>query len=88
MFFMAAQIPVMALHAVELAKHDQKMFELSIADLSDDDKKFAIEKRRLEQREDQKHRELCQAIRDSKPTQSPSLATAIFGGILIGSIFD
>lgn len=88
MFFIAAQIPAMALHAFEMAKHDRKMFELSIADLDEDGKKTAWEKRRLEQREDQKHRELCQAIRDTKPSGSPSLATALFGGILIGSMFD
>lgn len=85
--FIAVQIPAMALHAIELAKHDQKMFELSIADLSNEQKKEAREKRRTEQTEERRHRELCQAIRDSKRnTVDPG--TAFLGGLFIGSMFD
>ena len=48
-------------------EQERKMFELSIADFPAEEKAATREKRRLEQREDRKHRELCQAIRDSKP---------------------
>jgi hypothetical protein len=48
-------------------EEERKMFELSIVDLPAEEKAVAREKRRLEQREDRKRRELCQAIRDSKP---------------------
>lgn len=88
MYFMTDIIMASVSQQIKMIENEKKMFELSIADLDENGKKAAREKRRIEQREDRKHRELCQAIRDSKPAQSPSLATALFGGIILGSIID
>lgn len=69
---------------------ERKMFELSIADLPAEEKAAAREKRRLEQREDRKHRELCQAIRDSKPAPQSNIGLAglVFGSCLAASMIN
>jgi len=86
----AAMAMVSAINEMNLYEHGNKMFELSIANLSDEQKTIAREKRRLEQREDRKHRELCQAIRDSKPAANNGIGVAglIFGSCLTASIIN
>ena len=87
MFFDVTGIVITAYAVVEQFKHDEKRFEKSIENFSDAEKKAAREKRRIEQIEERRHRELCQAIRDSKPESKSNLAAMIIGASIIsGSI--
>lgn len=88
MFF--ADIAIAAAYgASEQFKLEEKIFEKSIADLTPEEKQAAREKRRLEKIEERRHRELCQAIRDSKPdNKGIGMAGLIFGACLAGSIAD
>ncbi len=73
-----------------LMEQERKMFELSIADLPAEEKAAAREKRRLEKREERMHRELCQAIRDSKPAPQSNIGLAglVFGSCLAASMIN
>ena len=73
-----------------LMEQERKTFELSIAALPAEEKAAAREKRRLEKREEMMHRDLCQAIRDSKPAPQSNIGLAglVFGSCLAASMIN
>lgn len=86
----AVAVAISEINQAGLIDHDNKMFELSIADLPAEEKAAAREKRRLEKREERMHRELCQAIRDSKPAPQSNIGLAglVFGSCLTASMIN
>jgi len=88
--FISVITAISAINEITLIEHENKMFELSIANLTDEEKAAVREKRRLEKREDRMHRELCQAIRDSKPDANNGIgmASLVFGSCLTASIIN
>lgn len=52
-----------------------------------DDRAIAKEKARLEEVEERRHREVCEAIKASKP-EPVGLGKILFGALCIGSIID